>query len=311
MDDDEGMYDKPVYITLAIPFTCCLGLFFGLFFGLNYPEIRINQEYLESYGAANVTSHSWKDKVCCSTSMGHCSTFASGQSCSGIVSKYEANDGQQYLQQAHAGDNWYPKSCRGGSCCVEERCETCTRQSCTRRSLPLAKSKRSLPLAKSKAEFNTLSFVEGSSASTKSDGSRRLLQGAGGGGSSSSSSSYDSRRRTCTTETYSCNCVCVMHGNYQSSVSCGVCYSATVNLRFYQSEEHKINKDINLASISKNFERSRSDMDHWLKVYADGTSHTIYYDPENPSAVVSRPHEKTPMDHGRAHACTQSSRTWL
>ena len=159
--------------------------------------------------AADVTGHSITDKVCCSTGMGFYTAFAFGGSCSDVVSRYEANGGQDYLQQAMAKagirNSWYPHSSRGSCCCVTEHFQTYTRRSCSRRSLPEADAEVDGSCA--------LSFVEDSSA-PKSDNSCQLLQGAGGGSrrrSGGGRSSYGSRRRTCRTVPYSCNyrCVCV------------------------------------------------------------------------------------------------------
>jgi len=43
----------------------CLALFFGLFFGLNYPEIRIMNNYVAPYGGCNVTASFTTKRVCC------------------------------------------------------------------------------------------------------------------------------------------------------------------------------------------------------------------------------------------------------
>ena len=86
---------------LAIPTVVCLALFFGLFFGLNYPEIRINNNYLAPYGGCNVTGSYTTKNVCCDTSTGSCGySSLGGPSCSALRSQYESN---AYLAQAEAG----------------------------------------------------------------------------------------------------------------------------------------------------------------------------------------------------------------
>ena len=62
---------------------------------------------------------------------------------------------------------------------------------------------------------------------TRTTCSRRRLQGAGGGGGGSSS-----HVRTCTTEEYDCNCVCLEWGEQRFDFDCAQCFTARAQVSY-------------------------------------------------------------------------------
>jgi hypothetical protein len=99
-------------------------LFFGLFFGLNFPEVRINTVYKPS--VCHVENVVIVPRYCCYRSCSSCSSCFGAQSCSAMIAQADALDP---IQCDATGNCPVIGNCCNGYHCCRTCCSTC--QSCS------------------------------------------------------------------------------------------------------------------------------------------------------------------------------------
>lgn|SRR3990167_913239 len=108
-------------------FICSLAFFFGIFFGLMYPEIDTNETYQAA--SCTVTSKTILSNYCAQKSCSYCDSF-SGITCSNLINSESQKSPEQCALNASmcavGGD------CNNGYKCCHTCCSTCT--SCSKNS---------------------------------------------------------------------------------------------------------------------------------------------------------------------------------
>ncbi|KAJ7159532.1 hypothetical protein C8R46DRAFT_371611 [Mycena filopes] len=121
---------RPMYKCFGVLLVVSLALFFGLFFGLNYPEIVKHGWPLTR---CTVLSSEIATRYCCETSCktGSCQTAPSGSpGCSGLVSSIDSGYSPSVCAaNSSACPTQAGSVCDGGYECCSTCCSTC--QSCT------------------------------------------------------------------------------------------------------------------------------------------------------------------------------------
>ena len=167
--------------TLGVLLLVSTGAFLLLGALFPLPELLDHMRFAETL--CNTTSAGIADRVCCEARDAVCTSQHCGAfDCADALRQFEDD---RYLPELRNQSYAFPNSCCGEHCCVHEHCDTCTRTTC----------------------------------------SRRRLQGAGGGhggggGHSGGSGGGSSHVRTCSTETYDCNCVCLEWGEQRLDFDC-------------------------------------------------------------------------------------------
>jgi len=118
---------RTLFKVLLFLFPASLALFFGLFFGLNYPEI-----VRHGWPAAtcNILSSKIAERYCCETSCQRntCQSAPSGsQSCNSLINSLDS----QFSPTTCAGNSSAcppsQSTCDGGSYCCNTCCQTCSK----------------------------------------------------------------------------------------------------------------------------------------------------------------------------------------
>lgn len=112
--------DRDECVGMALIVTAAL--FFGLFFGLLYPEILRTQYTPATCYATNAIV---KSRYCCTTGCSTCTTLSGGQAC---ITRQETIEGLD-PRQCNSSDCLGSLACDGGYHCCATSCSTC--QSCT------------------------------------------------------------------------------------------------------------------------------------------------------------------------------------
>jgi hypothetical protein len=244
----------------------CLSLWLGIFFGLNYPEIRINTQYKlsqctvlsSSLTAAyccyvNVSIVSFLAYYCCQYSCSYCSEcgyFGSSASCSSVVSKNALLDPFKCDNGSISQCADVSSCCNGYHCC-STCCSTCT--SCS------------------------------TSCSTSSSGSKSCSQSC---------------------HTYSCNCYCCSSvANQRCDMICPRCYTVTVVVGYDLSKgdagsggnSSAYNSSVVIpaqsnfdehAVVTKTFKSDLDGAKAFQNSFQTNTTHQCWYDPTDYNSVV-------------------------
>ena len=224
-------YDKPRWCIGGTWCVICVGWALGIFFGLNYPEIRRNTVFVSS----NCTVHAPVQVVpyrYCYKTCSYCASYY-GDTCG---AKHAIDESIDKYDLSVATEAQIEGSCDDGYVCCHEHCDTCTRCSCSRR----LTSSRKEHSPDDDFEFEEDNIVdeedtreEKHTLQAKST-FRKLLTGR----MAKDTRHHQNRRlkksgctRTCTT--YSCNCRCVTSTyHHMCSYSCIPHYETHVPVSF-------------------------------------------------------------------------------
>lgn len=203
-------------------FVVCLGLFFGFFFGLVYPEVRKNTLYQKTKCMTLSTQVvPYRD---CYKSCGGCSSCSLCISCSVKMGIHSTRDKYDLDTFGISG------TCGNGYECCSQCCETCTRcyDTCSRRLSAADRFLGYISGSSDSVEDQELALVD-PIVVADADGNEVAISPRDLKNNDDSSSCTP--RRVC--ESYSCNCYCCSSvANERCTITCGTAYESWQDLQF-------------------------------------------------------------------------------
>lgn len=210
-----------VIIFFAVIF---FAIFLGVFFGLLYPEIVINKDFLET--SCLITNSTIDSFYCPSTSCTSCSDSSGLDTCSSVSSYMSSFDPEKCTVNNTQECPISPQQCSNGYKCCQTCCQTCTSCS-TSCSSPRSDNHMKIQSTwktfdestnRGQCVYSRGSFYEGDSEPTDNCSNKTSFEAEG-----------------CTENCYSyqCNCYCCNSvSNLLCTITADICYNADLSIDY-------------------------------------------------------------------------------
>lgn len=278
--------DSGTIFTTLIILIGSLPIFFGMFFGLNYPQVVINKYYVGAH--CSITNTTIISSYCPSVSCSSCNDAPGSPSCSSVTKYQSSLDPQKCANdpsQCARGT-----SCNDGYSCCSQCCSTCESCSTSCTSSSSVKKKELLPAynvvgelyTRMQSNLDTDRCTHSYSTNSSNLWDRYIAPEIVTVNCTHRENSVKNGLTVegCTTScsSYQCNCYCCVSVDHLSCYATpNICYMAVLYLTYDDMSGNNIpttytqNMDTNLAAAQN----------YIMNQYVVGHTYNCYYDTRN------------------------------